>query len=172
MENNIKEERTKGFFIQAAKEIIKGEGILALNVRNIAERAAYSPATLYAYFKDLNNLIKECVYSFVDDLAKFITEQNIPVDNNFTKNYYKSFVRFFIQYPGIYQLLFIEANPILRNDKELIIKIKNIPIMIDDKYDFNQDNYFNQVNGLLFIYLNRSYPYSYQDFIKDFDKIF
>lgn len=172
MENNIKEERTKGFFIQAAKEIIKGEGISALNVRNIAERAAYSPATLYAYFKDLNNLIKECVYSFVDDLAKFISEQKIVIDNDFAKNYYKSFVRYFVQYPGIYQLLFIESNTILRNDKELIMKIKNIPKMIEDNYNSKQDKYFNQVNGLLFIYLNRSYPYSYQDFINDFEMIF
>lgn len=172
MENNIKEERTKGFFIQAAKEIIKGEGISALNVRNIAERAAYSPATLYAYFKDLNNLIRECVYSFVDDLATFISEQNIFIDDEFAKNYYKNFVKFFIQYPGIYQLLFIESNPVLRNDKELIMKIRIIPTLIDKNYNQQNDKYFYQVNGLLFIYLNRSYPYSYNDFMKELEDIF
>jgi len=172
METNIKEERTKSFFINAAKEIISGEGISALNVRNIAERAAYSPATLYAYFKDLNNLIKICAYSFIDDISKFIIEQMKNNSGDFHSNYYKNYVRFFVQYPGIFQLLFIESNSILRNDKDLMIKIKSIPNELDENYNYSSDKFFNQVNGLLFLYLNRSNPTTYQEFLLEFDKIF
>ena len=48
----IQEQRMRGYFIQATKEIIKGEGIKSVSVRNIADRAGYSYATLYNYFKD------------------------------------------------------------------------------------------------------------------------
>ena len=48
----IQEERIRGYFIQATKEILKGEGLSALSVRNIADRAGYSYATLYNYFKE------------------------------------------------------------------------------------------------------------------------
>ena len=161
-----KEERTRNFFIDAAKDIIRGEGLAALNVRNIAERAAFSPATLYAYFKDLNGLIKVCVYSFIDELEQFIKQENIDFHGNYYKDYYLSYVKYFVQYPGIYQLLFIEANPILKNDKELIKTIKQIPKNINEKYDIDSDKYFNHINGILFLYLNRSTPASYTDFME------
>lgn len=93
-------------------------------------------------------------------------------ESDFYQTYYKNYLRYFIQYPGIYQLLFIEVNSVLRNDKELINKIINIPKTIKENYNPNEDQYFHQVNGLLFLYLNRSYPITYKDFIDEFDKIF
>ena len=35
----IQEQRIKGYFIEAAKEMLKGEGLKSISVRNIAERA-------------------------------------------------------------------------------------------------------------------------------------
>ncbi|MBN2263533.1 MAG: TetR/AcrR family transcriptional regulator, partial [Prolixibacteraceae bacterium] len=60
----IQEERMKGYFVQAAKDILKSEGIKAISVRNIADRAGYSYTTLYNYFKDVNDLVFECVNDF------------------------------------------------------------------------------------------------------------
>ena len=57
----IQEERMKGYFIQATKEILKGEGLRAASVRNIADQAGYSYATLYNYFKDIKELIFVCI---------------------------------------------------------------------------------------------------------------
>ena len=58
---SILEQRMKGYFIQAAMEILRGEGIKDLSVRNVAEKAGYSYATLYNYFKDLNELLSLCI---------------------------------------------------------------------------------------------------------------
>ena len=54
----------RGYFIQAAKEILKGEGLESMSVRNIADQAGYSYATLYNYFKDVKDLILECIKDF------------------------------------------------------------------------------------------------------------
>jgi DNA-binding transcriptional regulator YbjK len=60
----IQEQRMKSYFIQAAKDMLKGEGLKSLSVRSVADRAGYSFATLYNYFKDLNELIFVCVKIF------------------------------------------------------------------------------------------------------------
>ncbi len=172
MERNIKEERTKKFFVDAAKEIIKGEGLAALNVRNIAERAAYSPATLYVYFKDLNNLINECIDSFIDELSTFIIANYNNNDKDFYQQYYSLYIKYFIQYTGIFQLLFIETNSIFRKNTDLIDKLILIPKIIKPKYKIEEDQYFYIINGLLLLYLNRNYPISYNEFMSKVQNIF
>ena len=59
----IQEQRIKGYVIQAAKEILKGEGLKSISVRNIADQAGYSYATLYNYFKDIN--LEETFYEAI-----------------------------------------------------------------------------------------------------------
>lgn len=80
MDNKIiQEERMKGYFIQATKKILKGEGLKAVNVRNIAREAGYSSATLYNYFKDIKDLIFECVKDFqseCEEIVKFETQNS------------------------------------------------------------------------------------------------
>jgi len=71
----IQEQRMKGYFIQATKDILKGEGLRAISVRNIADRAGYSYATLYNYFSDVKDLIFECVKDFQDEAREFIAAE-------------------------------------------------------------------------------------------------
>ena len=55
----IQEQRMRQYFIDAAKEIIKGEGLKCISTRNVSDRAGYSYATMYNYFKNINDLIYE-----------------------------------------------------------------------------------------------------------------
>lgn len=111
----IQEERMKGYFLTAAKELIRGEGLKVVSTRNVAERAGYSYATLYNYFKDIRDLIFSCVEDFMAECREFITKEIpstvsgdralIAISNSYTK--------FFVQYPGIFDLFFQEkANQI------------------------------------------------------------
>jgi AcrR family transcriptional regulator len=47
--------------LEAARDILCEEGLHALSMRAIAERIEYSPATLYLYFRDKDELIREVV---------------------------------------------------------------------------------------------------------------
>ncbi|HET8655330.1 MAG TPA: TetR/AcrR family transcriptional regulator [Longimicrobiaceae bacterium] len=47
--------------VEAARDIVSEEGLDALSMRAIAERVEYSPATLYLYFKDKEELLREVV---------------------------------------------------------------------------------------------------------------
>jgi AcrR family transcriptional regulator len=47
--------------LEAARDILSEQGLDALSMRAIAERIEYSPATIYLYFRDKDELIREVV---------------------------------------------------------------------------------------------------------------
>jgi AcrR family transcriptional regulator len=47
--------------VEAARDIVSEEGLDALSMRAIAERIEYSPGTIYLYFRDKEELVREVV---------------------------------------------------------------------------------------------------------------
>lgn len=77
----IQEERIKTYFLDAAKNLLRAEGLKGVSVRNVAYRAGYSYATLYNYFKDINDLLFRCVEDFCQEVGDFVaarTERRLP----------------------------------------------------------------------------------------------
>ena len=50
-------ETNNDIFIEATKHILQEDGYDHLTIREIAQRAGYNAATLYHYFRDLDELI-------------------------------------------------------------------------------------------------------------------
>ena len=109
-DKSLQEQRMRGYFIQAAKEIIRGEGLVCVSTRNVAERAGYSYATLYNYFKDIKDLVFECAVEFLDEARAFVREAlgSLPAGEKRLKAVVTAYLNYFIQYPGIFDLLFLE----------------------------------------------------------------
>ena len=77
----IQEERIKTYFLDSAKNLLRAEGLKGVSVRNVAYRAGYSYATLYNYFKDINDLLFRCVEDFCQEVGDFVaarTEGGAP----------------------------------------------------------------------------------------------
>jgi AcrR family transcriptional regulator len=111
----IQEERMKGYFLTAAKELIRGEGLEIVSTRNVAERAGYSYATLYNYFKDIRDLVFSCVEDFMAECREFVAQEvrSAGSGEKALIAISKSYTRFFVQYPGIFDLFYQEkANQI------------------------------------------------------------
>lgn len=66
----IKKERIKRFFLDAAKEIIREEGIGGLTTKKIGEKAAYSYASIYNYFENYNELVCLCLEEMAGEIAE------------------------------------------------------------------------------------------------------
>jgi len=114
MDKTIQEERIRGYFITAAKDLIRAEGLAVVTARNVAERAGYSYATLYNYFHDIRDLIFCCIEDFMDECREFVQNETLHAK---TKTYVekllllsKAFAKFFIQYPGIFVLLYEQKS--------------------------------------------------------------
>lgn len=108
----IQEERMKGYFLTATKELIRGEGLKVVSTRNVAERAGYSYATLYNYFKDIRDLIFSCVEDFMAECREFVAKE-VPNTVSGEKGLIaisNSYTRFFVQYPGIFDLFYQEKT--------------------------------------------------------------
>lgn len=168
----IQEQRIRGYFIQAAKDILKEEGLKSASVRNIAERAGYSYATLYNYFKDVKELVFECVVDFQEDCRQIVEQQtrHLPRGKEKLKAIIQSYIKYFLKYPGIFDLFFLEKIPRLNPGIQLIFT--QLDSLCEEEWDYciNHQQYTleeqsiksaqlrYQIAGLLLFYLNRRQP--------------
>jgi AcrR family transcriptional regulator len=174
----IQEQRMRQYFIDATREILKGEGLKAVNVRAVSERAGYSFATLYNYFKDLNELIFICVQDFMTDCKKMIKEQSSGMEPGKVrlKKRMKTFTQYFTQYPDIFELFYIErmndigarqptsnmiylfTDKIIEEDVGNLIKNQTISKSQAENLSLTLKN---SIIGMLLFYNNRLQPTDY-----------
>lgn len=176
----LKEKRMRGYFIEAAKEILKGEGIDSMSVRNIADQAGYSYATLYNYFKDVTDVINECINDFAEECQEYVDEKtrNLPDGSEKLKAIIKSYVGYFLEYPSIFDVFFLEKINKIEKKKEtshLIVTLlerlceKQWQYLVDNGYltQHNAEKSISilryQIPGLLLFSLNRGNPDSPKD---------
>jgi AcrR family transcriptional regulator len=57
-------------FVQATREIIDDEGTDAVSIREISNRTGYSSATLYLYFKDIDELLAYVSVGYLRDYCQ------------------------------------------------------------------------------------------------------
>lgn len=182
----IQEQRMRGYFIEATREMLKGEGLRSINVRAVAERAGYSYATLYNYFKDLKELVFICVKGFQEEAETFIANESINAPRGMEKIrvIMKLYIRYFIQYPGIFELFFVEkmndiganqptasliytfANRLCDNEWQFCIEQK---LMTEERAAVlkNQLNYM--VTGMMLFYMHRGQPAGFNEFMSMVD---
>lgn len=61
-ERRVRErEQLRKQIVDAARDLLLEQGLAGLSMRAIAERIEYSPATIYIYFKDKDELVREVV---------------------------------------------------------------------------------------------------------------
>src|ERR1035437_4210131 len=179
----IQEQRIKGYFIEAAKEMLKGEGLKSISVRNIAERAGYSYTTLYNYFKDLNELIFLCVKDFQNECESSVLDEikKTPGGTEKIKAITRAYIKYFVEYPGIFELFFIEKisnigskqpttelistflDRLCEKEWEYCIEQK---IVTKDEADLSAKQLRYAVTGMLLLYLHRLQPADYNEFIE------
>ena len=187
--NKKLEERTRTYFIEAAKSILKGEGLHAVSARNVAEQAGYSYATLYNYFRDMKDLIYECMVQFRRECLDFI-ESDIPQTDDLTpeeniRNKVRAMVKYFVQYPGIFDLFYLEKTRELRVLRE---KTGSVVTMLPDALGADWEAFCHSrgleggeksllserltyiFTGMLLLFMNRSYPPGYQEFLAKLDE--
>lgn len=67
----LKKQRVMKYFINAAREIAKEEGLAGITIRSVADRAGYNSASLYNYFENLNQLM---AFTGIDLVAGWLHE--------------------------------------------------------------------------------------------------
>jgi AcrR family transcriptional regulator len=61
--------------VEAARDLLSEGGLAALSMRAIAERIEYSPATIYLYFRDKDDLVRQVVHAGFDQLREYTSAE-------------------------------------------------------------------------------------------------
>lgn len=177
----IQEERTRGFFVEATKNILRSEGVKGISVRSIADAAGYSFATLYNYFRDVRELIFICVGDFRQEASEWITQKTIVAEPGLPRieALAMAYADYFVEYPGIFQLFFIEKLNEISNSQQTAGLVYNFLSDLcttdcevatasgqlgNEELKDRIELINNLVAGALLFYLNRISPPSYTDF--------
>ena len=102
----------RALILSAAHDIFKEKGYDGLNIRSIAERIEYSPATIYLYYKDKNELF----YALQFEAAAAKRDHLLPalqVENPWERliEFGRLYVDFGLKHPDWYDLLFLTRAP-------------------------------------------------------------
>jgi AcrR family transcriptional regulator len=97
--------------VEAARDIISEEGLDTLSMRAIAERIEYSPATIYLYFKDKNELLGEVVHAGFELLGEYIQAEvrSLGADANPASHHRalgRAYARFALENTAYFRVMF------------------------------------------------------------------
>lgn len=110
MSNNkeLKRQRIKTYFLEAAKDIISNEGVENVSVRKVADIAGYSYPTLYNYFEDLNELLWEAkgfmIYGVVEAIQKEVYQPLNDIKG--IKKLFKAYMTYYFDNPNIFKFFY------------------------------------------------------------------
>ena len=183
----LQQQRMKSYFVDAAKEILRGEGLRAASARNIAERAGYSYATLYNYFDDLPALIFESVRDFQKEIEELTASQAAGAETAEEKirRGITAWINYFVQYPGIFELFFLERIGEIGGRSEIADTVYNsiVPAVKPgleelaaaggwkkDQTAEKLDTIRYQITGLLLYFGNRRNPADYAALIEKLNR--
>lgn len=104
--------------IDAAMHMFLEDGYAKTSIRNIAEAIEYSPATIYLYYKDKDELLYEVQRQAFDKLFDTFDREAIAADPlERLEQICHSYVRFGIANPELYDLMFIIRAPMNVDEK-------------------------------------------------------
>jgi AcrR family transcriptional regulator len=99
--------------LNAARELFLENGFQATTLRNIAEKIEYSPSVIYQYFKDKNEIFYTIHADAFSELIKCMRvseKHKHPMDQLIALG--EIYIRFALDNPGLYDLMFIMEAPI------------------------------------------------------------
>ena len=128
-------ERMRGRILEAAMKLFLKEGFERVTIRAIAKAIEYSPATIYLYFKDKNEILFSLQTIGFEKLYK--KQQDVLTIKDPWKRlrqHGKIYVEFALKNPEYYDLMFIMRGPVVK------MKEKNKWESGQRSYEFLKEN--------------------------------
>jgi len=106
--------------LKAATSIIEECGPDCVTMREVAEKVGYSPTTIYLYFKDKSEVLKETVKLASEDLADALSSASVgPMPLDELRQRGRAYLVWGVMHPGLYQLMFQQPGDIQWTEQEL-----------------------------------------------------
>jgi AcrR family transcriptional regulator len=106
-------EELKKEILMAAKALFTEKGYDATSIRNIAEKIEYSPATVYLYYKDKDEIMHALHHEgFKILVSYFAALATISQPFERLKAMGQAYIQFAMENPDMYELIFVMKDPI------------------------------------------------------------
>jgi AcrR family transcriptional regulator len=111
-------EQMRASILDAAKTLFVERGVEATSMRAIAEKIEYSPATIYLYYKDKNDLIHDL---HTEGFLRMNKDMSVlqyvrdPFEKLLAMG--RAYVQFSLENPDYYELMFIIHKPLQGSEK-------------------------------------------------------
>jgi len=167
--------RNKKIFIEVALELIKNNGTKEISARKVATKAGFSYATIYNYFKDMNQLLYYCIAEILEDCNEYVCEGIDSTDEKRIEILIKRYIKYMIDNPNYFALVFLEDlgdTDIENIDIKTLEKIKTPKVaqriiseiesycferdVKKEKIDFINDISSNYLFGKMAFYIKRN----------------
>ena len=133
---NIKKRRVFEYFINAASDIAREDGIDKITIRNVSDRAGYNGATLYNYFSNLEQLL---AFTVIHSITEYLYDIDKVIKSN--EDCLVKYILAWNQYcfhsfnnPNVYTYAFDSTNSTYTLSQiENYMKVFPERIMSDDK---------------------------------------
>lgn len=105
--------------MDAAREMFVSEGFERVSMRRIAEKINYSPTTIYLYFEDKADLLRQICERTFKGLAQSVNNisksSNDPVEK--LRLGLNEYIKFGLAHPDEYELVFISPLPVVKGQE-------------------------------------------------------
>lgn len=112
-------EEMRKLILEAAQKLFLANGFEKVSLRNIADEIEYSPATIYLYYKDKNELmfaLHQLGFAKMVDAFQPLLTLTDPFEKLVEMG--RSYIQFAVQNPELFDLMFIMTAPMDKLDKE------------------------------------------------------
>jgi AcrR family transcriptional regulator len=140
--------RTRETILQAAQELIMEEGLLAFSMRKLAEKVDYSPAALYKYFTNKEEILEELrqqVFQMEANFSAARMQPNLPPDVLLMESG-RTYLEFSRAYPEYYELMMSAGGLFPRNMVEFF-EHENFKGMVDLIENGVNSGHFHLLDG-------------------------
>ena len=106
--SDIKTDRIRAYFVDAAKTIILRDGAEGVTVRGVAELAGYSYATIYNYFADLDRLLQATKDAMIQDMMAYMEGADDATAHGVEaiKRLNRKYARYFVEHPHVFHFFY------------------------------------------------------------------
>ena len=105
----LQKSRMWKYFVEAATEIIQEEGVKAVTIRKVADRAGYNSATIYNYFSEFSHLLffasMRLMTEYTTEVTQRMNEKELAIDQYIVA--WECFSEYSFKQPDIFHSVFI-----------------------------------------------------------------
>jgi len=99
--------------LQAARQIVNGEGLEQLTIRKIAELIDYAPGTIYLHFEGRHDIVRQLVRESFGELLRYMSRAARLVDPlERLRALGHAYIAFAMEHPAAYRTIFMQPPDI------------------------------------------------------------